>query len=116
MLKLRANIKIYINKEPTDMRKSINGLTTLILEEFKCKTTQEFLFIFFGRSKDKVKIIFWDVNGFVIYYKRLEQGKFKITQDHTINEITEQQLSWLLAGLDYNLMHKFPELDYSNYS
>ncbi len=115
MLKLRSNLKIFLSNKSTDMRKSIDGLSTLILDNFDIQPNSEHLFIFFNKSKDKIKILFWDRNGFIIYYKRLEKYKFKITLNAEIVELTEEQLHWLLAGLDFNLMHQFSELDYSNY-
>ena len=71
MIKIRANLKIVLSDKPTDMRKSIDGLSVLILDNFDVKPESEYLFIFFNKAKDKIKILFWDRNGFVIYYKRL---------------------------------------------
>ena len=116
MLKLRANLKIFLNNKPTDMRKSIDGLSGMVFEELKQKPDSENLYIFFNKAKDKIKILYWDRNGFILHYKKLEKGKFKIVNlDADIIEITEKQLTWLLAGLDFNLMRDFSELDYSNY-
>ena len=116
MLKLRANLKIFLSNKPTDMRKSIDGLSGMVLETLKQKPDSENLYIFFNKAKDKLKILYWDRNGFILHYKKLEKGKFKIIRlDADIIEITEKQLAWLLAGLDFNLMHDFSELDYSNY-
>ena len=98
------------------MRKSIDGLSGMVFEELKQKPDSENLYIFFNKAKDKIKILYWDRNGFILHYKKLEKGKFKIVNlDADIIEITEKQLTWLLAGLDFNLMRDFSELDYSNY-
>ena len=99
------------------MRKSINGLSALILDVFEKSPQSEHLFLFYNRSKDKVKLIFWDRNGFVLYYKRLEKGRFKLkkSSDNQTIEITQNQLQWLLAGLDFQLMQEFNEINYSQF-
>lgn len=118
MLKLSENVKVYLCVEPYDMRKSINGLTAVIGDVFHQLPQSESLFIFSNRGKDKVKCIFWDKNGFVLYYKRMERGKFcfskELKQLGNI-ELTQTQLEWLLAGLDFITMGKFPELNYRHY-
>ena len=63
-----------------------------------------------------VKCLFWDKNGFVLYHKRLERGRFKMNK--TVNGayvITQNQLDWLLAGLDFQLMTEFKALDFTHY-
>jgi transposase len=116
MLALRDEVKIYLAIEATDMRKSIDGLLAVILTEFNDKPQTGNLYLFHNKSGDKVKCIFWDRNGYVIYYKRLETGKFKIkprTDKRAV--LNHAQLSWLLAGLDFDLMAQYSELNYENY-
>lgn len=115
MIKIRKSLNIFLSDIPTDMRKSIDGLSCIVLDKFNQNPHSENLYIFFNKTKDKIKILYWDRNGFILHYKRLEKGKFKIKLDKKIIELTEDQLNWLLAGLDFNLMHDFSELDYSNY-
>jgi len=63
-----------------------------------------------------VKCLFWDKNGFVLYHKRLERGRFKLGKNADDSyTITHQQLDWLLAGLDFKLMAEFPQLDFTHY-
>lgn len=117
MLNVPEGLKVNLCLSPVDMRKSINGLSALIIDVFEAAPQSRHLFIFHNKAKDKVKIIFWDRNGFVLYYKRLEKGRFKFNKSQTEGsfEITHEQLQWLLAGLDFQLMHEFNELDYSKY-
>lgn len=117
MLNPSEDIKIFIGLSPVDMRKSINGLSALIVDVFEDEPQSRHLFIFHNKIKDKVKIIFWDRNGFVLYYKRLEKGRFKFNKSPTEGslEVTNEQLQWLLAGLDFQLMNEFNEIDYSKY-
>ena len=99
------------------MRKSINGLSAMIVDVFNESPQSPHLFIFYNKARNKVKLIFWDRNGFVLYYKRLDKGRFKLscsTKNNTF-EITSNQLQWLLAGLDFELMHQFNHINYSEY-
>jgi len=117
MLSLPESTKVFVSLAPVDMRKSINGLSALILDVFEQSPQSMHLFLFYNKSRDKVKLIFWNKNGFVLYYKRLDKGKFKFSRtavDNTI-EITSDQLQWLLAGLDFQLMREFNEINYSHY-
>ena len=109
---------IYLYSEPIDMRKSINGLSYLVSELLEGGLQGSSVTLFTNRSRDKVKLLYWDNNGFVLLYKRLEQGRFKIAkQDEQTGDVTldNKQLSWLLAGLDYDLMTKNKALDYSGF-
>jgi transposase len=76
------------------------------------------LFLFFNKSRDKVKLVYWDKNGFVLHCKRLEKHKFIIPKLHpsTHLEITELQLQGLLAGLDFMLMTQFSDINYFQYA
>lgn len=118
MLKLRDEIKIYISTQPIDARKSIDGLCALIVESFDDNPQGGNLFIFINKSRDKVKIIWWDINGFILHYKRLEKGRFVLPKLGGINklEISQTQLHGLLAGLDFTLMCHFPEINYYQYT
>lgn len=115
-LTLPESSSVYVSLSPVDMRKSINGLSALVLSVFKRQPTSGDFFVFYNQSKDKIKILHWDRNGFFLYYKRLEKDKFqfKKTADEVV-ELSSDQLNWLLAGLDFMLMNDFSELNYSNY-
>lgn len=116
MLKLLTNTKIYVASTAIDFRKAINGLIIAVLEKFETPVNDGSVYVFYNSSLDRVKCLFWDKNGFALYQKRLESGKFKfIRRENNNYVITEQQLTWLLAGLDFTLMDKFKELDFSNY-
>ncbi|MFN7097361.1 MAG: IS66 family insertion sequence element accessory protein TnpB [Gammaproteobacteria bacterium] len=112
-----CEVNVYLATSPIDMRKEIDGLSTLVADTLHQSPQSASVYVFYNRQKDKVKCLWWDKNGFVLYYKRLERGRFKIpTQlpDSTLL-LTGEQLSWLLAGLDFYLMNQFPELDFTHY-
>lgn len=115
MIRLNSEVRVYLATTPVDGRKAINGLSAFILEEFEATLMDGSVFVFYNRARDRVKCLFWEKNGFVLYQKRLERGKFKIkrTEDELF-VITQQQLDWLLAGLDFALMSEFPELDFEH--
>jgi len=116
MLKLQSKAKIYWYNGTIDMRKSINGLCAIVVDELSGTLQSGDCFIFINKNKNRVKILLWDKGGFVIYYKRLEHGKFKLPKlDGLSIAITETQLSWLLAGLDFYLMEMHSELHYAHY-
>lgn len=116
MLRLNEETQIYVADKSIDFRKAINGLAALVIEQFESPVNDGSVYVFYNRDCDKVKCLFWDKNGFVLYHKRLERGRFKFgkTADGTFN-ITHQQLDWLLAGLDFKLMAEFPMLDFTHY-
>lgn len=109
---------IYLYNQPIDMRKSINGLSYILSDLPNYNLQDGSLTLFTNRSRDKVKLLYWDKNGFVLIYKRLEKGRFKIIKYDEKTEIAtldNKQLSWLLAGLDYDLMSQNKALDYSGF-
>ena len=117
MISLKENTKIFVSTEPIDARKSIDSLACLVKSKFNDNPGSGNLFIFFNKTKDKVKILYWDDIGFVLYYKRLERHRFAAPKflGETSLEISEVQLQGLLAGLDFMLMRQFKELNYSKY-
>lgn len=109
---------IYLYSQPIDMRKSINGLSYLVSDLSNDSLQDGSLTLFYNRARDKVKLLYWDKNGFVLVYKRLEKGRFKIIKYDATKEVAtldNKQLSWLLAGLDYDLMAQNKSLDYSGF-
>ena len=110
---LVAHSPIYLANMSVDMRKSINSLSLLVSELFHLNPTCGAYFVFCNRKKDKIKILYWDKNGFALWYKRLEKNSFKFHQqsDGTVL-LTSEQLQWLLSGLDYQSMQQINELNY----
>ena len=82
------------------MRKSIDGLAALVVSRFHLDPLQPALFLFCGRRKDRIKGLLWDETGFLLLYKRLEDGKYQWPDESKdVLEISEQQLRWLTEGL-----------------
>lgn len=91
---------VFLCCGPTDMRKQINGLVTLIKESFSLDPFMEALFVFCNRNRDIIKVIEWDSDGFWLYQKRLERGHFTwpaISDDPVMN-LNVNELSHLIEG------------------
>ena len=92
--------KIYIACGYTDMRKSIDGLAWIVKQTFQLNPFQKNLFLFCGRRRDRLKALYWEDDGFVLLYKRLENGRFQWPMsEEAVRIVTEQQMRWLLEGL-----------------
>ncbi len=117
MLMLKEKSVIYVSLSPIDMRKSIDGLSMLVVSHLQGNPQSGDLFLFCNRSKDKIKALYWDRNGFVLFYKRLEKDKFKFSfnEKNSPIEIGQKELSWLLAGFNFSKMSAYPELDFTDY-
>ena len=95
-----SGLRIFLAPGFTDMRKSINGLSILV-DEYDFDPFSGSLFVFCNRRRDKLKILYWDYNGFCLWYKRLEKHRFKWPCSVVeVQEIEPRELDWLLAGLD----------------
>jgi transposase len=98
---------IYIAIEVTDMRKSINGLTQIVQEEFDLELFSGNYFAFCNKRRDLIKILYWDENGFCIWLKRLESDRFCWPEsEQEVLEVSNSALEWLLHGLDVQQAHQ----------
>ena len=105
MLGFPPSVRIYVAAEEVDMRKRIDGLKAHVEAAFRKDPFDGHLFVFVGKRRDRVKILFWDRNGFVLYLKRLERGRFQLPvldpkRQHV--EMEPAQLGMLLDGIDLN--------------
>ena len=92
---------IWFYPEPIDFRKQMDGLILLVSDCLEKTPTSGHLFLFRNRSRNKLKMLWWDRNGFWLFYKRLEKGRFIFPDTGgSALELTRDQLSWLLSGLD----------------
>ena len=105
MLGLPPSVRIYFATELADMRNGIDGLRALVEGTLRHDPYAGHLFVFVGKAKDKIKILFWDRSGFVLYLKRLEKGRFQLpVVDARRTHVTMEpaQLAMLLDGIDLN--------------
>jgi transposase len=102
MITTADSVRVYLACGATDMRKSIDTLAAIISHSFELDPFDTSLFVFCNRDRDKLKILRWDTNGFWLYYRRLERGRFRWPANpagHPVT-ITRRQLQWLLDGLE----------------
>lgn len=100
MISETSNLQVYLACGSTDMRKSIDGLAVLVKEAFQLDPFNNCLFAFCNKKRDKLKILQWDHNGFWLYYRRLERGKFEWPEQHSNTvSISYREFRWLLDGL-----------------
>ena len=113
MLRMTPSCQVYLVLGPTDLRNNIDGLLLKIKYQFRLDPFERALFVFCNRARNKLKILFWDKNGFWLYYRRLDSGTFnwpaKADGKNTL-PVTEQQLSWLLDGLNIEQTDAHPEV------
>ena len=110
-------MKIFVALEPVDMRKSTNGLLIEVTESIGGKPQSGDLYIFRNKSSSLIKALFWDRDGFVLIYKRLEEHKFKfpkITARSTL-VINKKQLRWLLSGFDFARINDKAPIKFDDY-
>lgn len=92
--------QVHLAAGYTDLRKSIDGLAVLVKERFQLDPFSNCLFVFCNRNRDKLKILHWEHNGFWLYYRRLERGKFEWPAiGEGMTAISRRELRWLLDGL-----------------
>jgi transposase len=102
MIAIPTGVRIYLAMGPTDMRKGFDGLSMLAQEVLKQEPFSGHLFVFRGKRGDLVKVLYWDGQGFCLFAKRLEKGRFvwPITKEGSVT-LTPAQLSMLLEGIDW---------------
>ena len=103
MFHLPASVRVYLCLTPTDMRRSFDGLHALVRDHLQLDAFSGHLYIFSNRRKDRLKVLYWDRDGFAVWAKRLEAGVFAIPSgdgDATGLEITTEELGALLSGID----------------
>ena len=104
MLTFAPTVRIFVAREPTDMRKSFDGLSGLVIDTLAQDPQSGHLFCFFNKRRDMMKLLYWDGTGFAIFYKRLEKGTFALF-DHADGDantfrIPAAELSLILEGID----------------
>jgi len=107
--------QVYLYVAPIDFRKSFRGLSAIVECELGHDPFAGHLYAFTNKQRNKIKCLFWENNGFVLYYKSLEEDKFSWpkTQDELMT-LNGQQINWLLDGLDISAMQGHKKLHYDS--
>ena len=105
--------RIYLYRNPVDFRKSFRGLAAIVEMELGHNPFDGGLYAFTNRQRNKIKCLFWEDNGFVLYYKSLAEEKFRWPRPgDELMSLNGQQINWLLDGYDISLMHGHKKLHY----
>jgi len=117
-IQLKAT-KVWLASEPVDFRMAINGLSALVVTHFN-QQIGDGVYVFYNRARNRLKLLARHQNGSVLIYKVLDKNRFTLkkiddSEKEPLYEVSEQQLSWLLAGLDWVSMSEFEELNYDDY-
>lgn len=106
---------IYLYRNPVDFRKSHRGLAAIVEMELGHNVFDGGLYAFSNRRRDKIKCLFWEDNGFVLYYKRLAEEKFHWPKpDEALISLSSQQINWLLDGYDISQLKAHKKLHYES--
>jgi transposase len=105
MIALPAQIRVFLYRVPTDMRKSFHGLVALTESALEQDPLSGSLFVFFNRRRDRIKILYWGQTGFCIWYQQLQKGTYQLPDEQSLKgqqtvEVTRAQLSLILDGID----------------
>lgn len=111
MLALPASVRVFFATAPCDMRRGFDALGAMVRETFGDDPLSGHLFVFRSRRGDRLKILWWDRDGFVLWYKRLEKGTFRIGAElahsgHTRVELDRRTLAMLLEGIEPMVVKK----------
>lgn len=107
--------QVLLYRNPVDFRKSWQGLSAIVELELGHNPFDGRLYVFINRHRNKIKCLFWENNGFVLYYKSLAEEKFHWPrQDETVHTITGEQMNWLLDGYNIAAMKPHKKLVYES--
>jgi transposase len=109
VLSLPSALHIFLAVQPADMRKGFDGLAQLVREPIAQDPLSGHVFVFRNRRRDRIKILYWDRDGFALWYKRLEEGtsRFPETQAQCV-EVTPAQMAAVLEGIDLSRARRLP--------
>lgn len=109
MLSLSPTVRVYLALAPVDLRRGHDGLCALVRAQYDLDPHNGHLFAFVGRRGDRVKVLYWERGGFVVWYKRLERGRFRlprVADDATSVTLDGASLAMLVDGVDLRTVRR----------
>jgi transposase len=102
-----VEMAVYLHRAPVDFRKQINGLAVLVAESMQLDPFKPALYVFSNGARNRVKVLYWDGQGFCLWLKRLEKHRFvwPLTHEAEVIALNGDQLNWLIGGYD---IFRFP--------
>jgi transposase len=109
VLSLPSPLRIFLAASPADMRKGFDGLSLLVREVIAEDPLSGHRFVFRNRRRDRVKVLYWDRDGFALWYKRLEKGTFRFPEAEGGRvEVTPAEMAAVLEGIDLSRARRLP--------
>lgn len=113
MIAFSPEVRVFLCRRPTDMRKSFHGLVALVESALQQDPLSGSLFVFVNRRRDRMKILYWGQSGFCIWYQQLQKGTYQWPNHETLDqnealEVTRAQLSLILDGIDLSSVRQRP--------
>lgn len=109
MFAFSSNHRFHLYREPTDMRKSFDGLSGLVKNELNRTPLSGDVFLFINKGRDKMKLLHWEDSGYILYYKRLEVGTFELPECSVSSRsisIDYTQMVMMINGLSIKNIHQ----------
>lgn len=117
MFRIDADLRVYLHREAVDFRQGINGLAILVEQAMHLDPLGRAIFGFCNRRRNRIKLLFYDRNGFWLLLKRLEADKFAWPrQPEPVIALSIEQLHWLIDGIDIEAIHRHPARHYRSVS
>jgi transposase len=112
MFRLPADVPVYLHRAPVDFRLGINGLAATVEHAMQHDPLARAVYAFCNRRCNRIKLLFWDRNGFWLLVKRLEADRFVWPKQESVITLTTEQLHWLLDGIDIEAVRRHPARHY----
>jgi transposase len=108
VLSVPSSVRIYVCTEACDMRRSFNGLDRMTREIIGQDPLSGHIFVFLNRRRDRVKLLYWENGGYVIHYKLLERGSFRVPESNASGAVVIEaaDLMMIMQGIDITATHR----------
>ena len=117
MFRFEADLTVFLHREPIDFRAGINSLVTLVEQSMQLDPFARAVFAFHNRKRNRVKLLFYDRNGFWMMLRRLEEDHFVWPRrQQAVVKLTSEQLHWRLEGIDVDAVRRHPVRSYHHAS
>lgn len=116
MIAMPPQIRVFLYRKPTDMRKSFHGLVALTEAQMKQDPLSGSLYVFVNRKRDRIKILYWGQTGYCIWYQQLQKGTYQLPTSQSLEnddtlEVSRSQLSLILDGIDLASARQRPRFE-----
>lgn len=111
MIAIPRTIRVFLGTQPQDFRKSIDGLSSVVISHLERDPLTGDVFVFHNKRRTALKVLYWDHGGFCLVYKRLERGRFRVPHLHTTRRevgLSPAEFAALFEGIDLSRARRLP--------